>query len=65
MRTMHAVKLLISPPKPVQPNLTIAILEIICFLFGNMISGITCVLALMFYSDVPLKADFAILNGHA
>jgi hypothetical protein len=62
---MYAVKLLSNPPQPVQPNQTIAILETVCFLFGNMISGITGVLALVFYSDANVKAYFASLNGQA
>jgi hypothetical protein len=62
---IYAVKLLSNPPQPVQPNQTIAILEIVCFLFGNMISGITGVLALVFYNDAAVKAYFANINGQA
>jgi hypothetical protein len=62
---LYAVKLLANPPQPVQPNQTIAILEIVCFLFGNVISGITGVLALVFYSDASVKAHFASLNPGA
>jgi uncharacterized membrane protein HdeD (DUF308 family) len=62
---IYAVKLLSNPPQPVQPNQTIAILEIVCFLFGNMVSGITGVLALVFYNDANVKAYFASLNDHA
>jgi uncharacterized membrane protein HdeD (DUF308 family) len=62
---MYAIKLLSYPPPPVQPNQTIAILEIVCFLFGNMISGIAGVLALVSYNEVNVKAYFACLNDHA
>jgi hypothetical protein len=60
---LYAVKLLSNPPQPIQPNQTIAILEIVCFFFGNMLSGITGVLALVFYNDLNVKAYFANLNG--
>jgi hypothetical protein len=56
---LYALKLLSDPPQPVQPNQTIAILEIVCFLFGNAVAGITGVLALVFYSDANVKAYFA------
>jgi hypothetical protein len=60
---LYAVKLLSNLPQPVQPNKTIAILEIVCFLFGNVTSGIIGVLALAFYSDLNVKAYFASLNS--
>ena len=60
---LYAVKLLSNPPQPVRPNQTIAILEIACFLFGNLISGTIGVLALVFYNDSNVKAYFANLNG--
>lgn len=59
---LYAVKLLSNPPQPVRPNKTIAILEIACFLFGNLISGTIGVLALVFYNDANVKAYFASLN---
>jgi hypothetical protein len=60
---LYAVKLLSNPPQPVQPNQTIAILEIVCFLFGNLVSGISGILALVFYNDANVKAYFAGLNS--
>jgi hypothetical protein len=60
---LYAVKLLSTPPQPVQPNQTIAILEIVCFLFGNLVSGISGILALVFYNDANVKAYFAGLNS--
>jgi hypothetical protein len=60
---LYAVKLLSNPPQPVRPNQTIAILEIACFLFGNLISGTIGVLALVFYNDANVKTYFASLNG--
>jgi len=59
---LYALKLLSDPPQPVQSNQTIAILEIVCFLFGNAVAGITGVLALAFYSDANVKAYFARLT---
>ena len=60
---LYAVKLLSNPPQPVRPNQTIAILEIACFLLGNLISGTIGVLALVFYNDADVKAYFGSLNG--
>jgi len=59
---LYALKLLADPPQPVRPNQTIAILEIVCFLFGNGLAGITGVLALIFYSETGVKAWFARLE---
>jgi len=60
---LYAVKLLASPPQPVRPSQTIAILEICCVLAGNVVSGVVGILALIFYSDATVKAYFAMLNG--
>jgi hypothetical protein len=62
---LYAVKLLSNPPQPVRPNQTIAILEIVSFLFGNVTSGIIGVLALAFYSDLNVKAYFDSINSQA
>ena len=60
---IFAVKLLATPPQPVQPSQTIAILEICCILFGNVISLVVGILALVFYSDPAVKEYFAQING--
>jgi hypothetical protein len=60
---IYAGKLLPTPAKPVQPSLTLAILEIICILTGNVISAAAGIVAVVLYSDPEVKAYFAQLNG--
>jgi hypothetical protein len=60
---IYAVKLLANPPQPVKPSQTIAILEIVAVVSGNVVSAIVGVLALVFYADANVKAYFAKLNG--
>ena len=60
---IYALKLLNNPPQPIQPSNTIAILEILCVLTGNVFSMIVGILALVFYSDQQVKEYFARLNG--
>jgi hypothetical protein len=62
---LYAAKLLSNPPQPVRPSQTIAILEICCILFGNLVSLVIGVLALVFYSDPGVKAYFARINGQS
>ena len=60
---IYALKLLNNPPQPVQPSTTIATLEILTVLTGNVFSMIVGILALVFYSDAQVKEYFARLNG--
>jgi hypothetical protein len=60
---IYALKLLNNPPQPVQPSTTIAILEILCVLTGNVFSMIVGILSLVFYNDPQVKEYFANLNG--
>jgi len=60
---LYAVKLLSNPPQPVKPSQTIAILEICCILFGDILSLVVGVLALVFYNDVTVKTYFARINN--
>ena len=60
---IYALKLLGNPPQPVQPSTSIAILEILCVLAGNVFSMIVGILALVFYNDLQVKDYFARLNG--
>jgi hypothetical protein len=60
---IYAAKLLTEPPQPVQPSTTIAILEILCVLTGNVFSMIVGILALVFYNDPQVKDYFNRLNG--
>jgi len=60
---IYAAKLLSNPPQAVQPSTTIAILEIICILVGNIFSVVVGILALVFYNDLAVREYFARLNG--
>lgn len=60
---IYAAKLLSNPPQPVQPSTTIAILEIVCFLSGNVFAMVVGILSLVFYNDQIVKDYFARLNG--
>lgn len=60
---VYAAKLLNNPPRPVQPSTTIAILEILCILTGNVFSMIVGILSLVFYNDPQVKEYFANLNA--
>jgi hypothetical protein len=59
---LYATKILPNPPQPVQPSQTIAILEIVCIIFGNVISVVVGILALVFYNDPAVRAYFAQIN---
>jgi hypothetical protein len=60
---IYAAKLMSNPPQTVQPSTTIAILEILCILVGNLFSVVVGILALVFYNDVTVRDYFASLNG--
>lgn len=62
---LYAVKIIADPPQPVQFSQTIAILEICCVVFGNGLSLVVGILALVFYSDPSVKAHFAAINQPA
>ncbi len=59
---IYAANLLANPPKPVQPNQTIAILEIACIIVGNVVSLVVGILAIVFYNDEEVKSYFAQIN---
>ena len=61
---IYAARLLAEPPQPVQPSQAIAVMEMCCILFANVISLIVGILALVFYNDVAVKDYFARLNGY-
>ncbi|WP_299030038.1 hypothetical protein [uncultured Thermanaerothrix sp.] len=62
---LYATKILANPPVPVQFSQTIAILEICCILFGNVIALVVGILALVFYSDAQVRGYFETLNTPA
>jgi hypothetical protein len=61
---LYGVKLLATPPRPVQPSQTLAILEICCIIVGNVPSMVIGILALVFYNEPDVRAYFAQLNGY-
>ncbi len=60
---LYAVKLLSNPPQPVKPSQTLAVLEIVCIITGNVISMVVGILALVFYNDTTVKDYFARINS--
>jgi hypothetical protein len=59
---VYAARLLSNPPKPTQPSQAIAILEICCILFGNVVPLVIGILALVFYNQPEVQDYFAKLN---
>lgn len=55
---IYATKILPNPIKPVKPGTTLAILEIICILTGNVVSAAAGIVALVMYNDPEVKAYF-------
>ena len=60
---LYAFDLMATPPKPVRQNQTIAILEILTILYGNVLGAVTGIVALVLYSEPEVKAYFARTNG--
>jgi len=60
---IYAAKLLSISPKPVEPSQALAILEICCVLFGNVIALAAGIVALALYNDSEVKRYFAFLNA--
>lgn len=59
---MYAAKILANPPQSVKFSQTIAILEIVCIIFGNGVSLVVGILALVFFNDQTVKDYFATIN---
>lgn len=59
---IYAANLLSTPPKPVRPSQTLAILEICAIVFLNVISLVTGILALVFYNNPAVQEYFARLT---
>lgn len=56
---LYALDLMASPAKASRPNQTIAVLEIMTILYGNVLGAITGIVALVLYSEPEVKAYFA------
>jgi hypothetical protein len=55
---IYAMNLMGSPPRPVQPNHTLAALEIACIVFGNLLAVAAGVVSLILYNDPEVRAYF-------
>jgi hypothetical protein len=60
---LYASKLISNPPKPVQPGKTLAILDIVCIIFGNMLSLAAGIVMLVMYNDPEVLDWFDELNN--
>lgn len=60
---IYAAKLLSAQPQPVQPSTSIAVLQILTFMMGNIFSMVVGILALIFYNDMTVKDYFTRING--
>jgi hypothetical protein len=59
---LYAVNLLAEPPRPVQPNRTLAILEILTIFYGNALAVIVGIVSLVLYSEPDVRNYFARIN---
>ncbi len=55
---IYSTKILPNPIKPAKPATTLAILEIICILTGNIVAVAAGIVALVMYNDPAVKAYF-------
>lgn len=62
---VYASKLINTPPKPVQPAKTIAILDIVSIIFGNVLSMAAGIVLLVLYNDPEVQSWFDDLNNPA
>jgi len=65
MAGMYAYKLLSNPPQPVQPNKTLAILQIVNIITGNVFSLIFGIVSLVLYNQPKVQAYFAYRNSQS
>ena len=60
---IYAAKLLSAQPQPVKPSQSIAVLQILTFLIGNVFSMVVGILSLIFYNDVNVREYFNQINA--
>lgn len=63
MAGMYAYKLLSRPLQPVQPNKTLAIMQIVNIITGNIFSLAFGIISLVLYDQPKVRAYFAYRNG--
>ncbi len=59
---VYASQLLSIPTKAVKPSQTLAILEIIAVVSGNIISLVVGIMVLVFYNDLKVREYFRMIN---
>jgi|GEM_PF-1132640 len=62
---IYAYKLLQEPPQPLQPNKTLAILQIVNIITGNIFSLVFGIVSLVLYNQPEVQAYFAYRNSAA
>jgi hypothetical protein len=65
MAGMYAYKLLSSPPQPLQPNKTLAIMQIVNIITGNIFSLAFGIVSLVLYNQPKVQAYFAYRNSQS
>lgn len=60
---IYAAKLLSNQPQPVQASPSIAVFQILTFMYGNIFSMVVGILNLIFYNDQTVREYFARING--
>lgn len=59
---IYAAKLLSTQPQPVQPSPSIAVFQILTFMYGNIFSMVVGILNLIFFNDQAVREYFARIN---
>jgi len=59
---IYAAKLLSTQPQPVQPSPSIAVFQILTFMYGNIFSMVVGILNLIFFNDQAVREYFARMN---
>jgi hypothetical protein len=59
---IYAAKLLSTQPQPVQPSPSIAVFQILTFMYGNIFSMVVGILNLIFFNDQSVREYFARIN---
>jgi hypothetical protein len=59
---IYAAKLLSTQPQPVQPSPSIAVFQILTFMFGNIFSMVVGILNLIFFNDQAVREYFIRIN---
>jgi len=60
---IYGANLIPEPSRVDRPNQTLAVLEIACILYGNVLSLAVGIISLVFYSDPEVKTYFDSLNA--